>query len=314
VTSAGPAVEILLATHDGERFLGAQVESVLRQTSTDWSLIIRDDCSRDGTVDIARRYAAAHPDRIRVDERATPSGSAKASFLELLADSTAPYVMFCDQDDVWLDDKVEVTLAAMQDLERRHGAQTPLLVHTDLTVTDADLAVTAPSMAAAQQLAVHDTRLPRVLTQNVVTGCTVMANRALVDLVRPPFDAVAMHDWWLATIATALGAVGYVDRPTVLYRQHGDNTVGARPSRSLRYRLDRLLDKEGVTASLAASYAQAAAFGAAFGERLTPEQARLVAEFASIPRLGKLARLRVIRRFGFWKNTAARRLGQVLYV
>jgi len=215
---------------------------------------------------------------------------------------------------VWLDDKVAVTLAAMHDLERRHGPGTPLLVHTDLTVTDADLQVTAPSLKHAQQLAGGETRLARIVTQNTVTGCTTMVNRTLAELVRPPFEPVVMHDWWLATVAAAFGTLGYVDRPTVRYRQHGENVVGARPSRGLRYKVNRLLDREGVTESLTASYAQAAAFLAHFGPRLSPDQRALLADVASIPRLPKLARLCVLRRHGLWKNTVARRLGQLLYV
>lgn len=153
-------------------------------------------------------------------------------------------------------------------------------------------------MMQAQQLDGRESRLARLVTQNTVTGCTVMVNRALVDMVRGPFDAVVMHDWWLAMIASAFGAIGFVDTPTVLYRQHEDNAVGARPSRSLEYKVNRLLDKEGVTRSLRDSFAQA----------------EMLRAFTSVPRLGKAGRLRVLRRYGFWKNTVVRRLGQILYV
>ena len=78
--------------------------------------------------------------------------------------------------------------------------------------------------------------------------------------------------------------------------------------------MTRRLDKDGVTSSLAASYAQASALLESFGARLTDERAKLLTDFVSIPQLGRPARLRVLRRHGFWKNTAARRLGQVLYV
>jgi len=187
-------------------------------------------------------------------------------------------------------------------------------MHTDLTVTDASLRVTARSMMQAQQLDGRESRLARLVTQNTVTGCTVMVNRALVDMVRGPFDAVVMHDWWLAMIASAFGAIGFVDTPTVLYRQHEDNAVGARPSRSLEYKVNRLLDKEGVTRSLRDSFAQAEVFLERFEGRLSAEQAEMLRAFTSVPRLGKTGRLRVLRRYGFWKNTVVRRLGQILYV
>jgi glycosyltransferase involved in cell wall biosynthesis len=307
-------IDILLATHDGERYLADQVASILAQDHRGWTLAVRDDGSHDGTLRLVQELAEQHADRVTVTARPSASGSAKQNFLEMLVASRAPYVMFADQDDVWHPDKITRTLARMTELEVRHGAGTPLLVHTDLTVTDADLHVTAASMAHAQQLDGAESRLARVSVQNTVTGCTVMVNRPLADLVSPPFDSVAMHDWWLAMIASAFGAIGFVDSPTVLYRQHGGNVVGARPSRSLGYKANRFLDKAGVRDSLRASYAQAAAFLTLYEGRLTPEQTELLRAYVAIPGLGKLGRIRAIRRHGFWKNTAARRLGQLLFV
>ena len=309
-----PSIEILLATHDGEPYVGEQIASVLDQNSSDWRLTVRDDGSTDGTLRVVQELAARHPGRITVTARGSASGSAKQNFFEMLLASRARYVMFCDQDDVWLPDKVAQTLARMIELERRVGPGTPVLVHTDLSVTDADLHITADSMAHAQQLDGAESRLARLTVQNTVTGCTVMVNRSLADLVAPPFDAAAMHDWWLAMVASAFGAIGFVDSPTVLYRQHGDNAVGARPSRSLSYKANRLLDGDGVRASLRASFVQADAFLTQYADRLSAEQAELLRTYVAIPARGKVGRMLAIRRHGFWKNTAARRLGQLLYV
>ncbi|HEY5515177.1 MAG TPA: glycosyltransferase family 2 protein [Pengzhenrongella sp.] len=312
--TADAAIDILLATHDGERHVADQVASILAQSHPGWTLTVRDDGSTDGTLRVVRELADQNPDRMTVTARASASGSAKQNFLEMLVASRARYVMFADPDDVWHPDKVARTLARMTELEARLGADTPLLVHTDLTVTDANLYVTAASMVHAQQLDGTESRLARLSVQNTVTGCTVMVNRALAELVVPPFDAVAMHDWWLAMMASAFGAIGFVDSPTVLYRQHGGNAVGARPSRSLAYKVNRLLDKEGVRDSLRASFAQADAFLAQYSDRLSAEQTELLRAYVSIPALGKVGRVLAIRRHGFWKNTTARRLGQLLYV
>jgi glycosyltransferase involved in cell wall biosynthesis len=309
-----PAIDILLPTFDGATFVGEQVESILGQSCTDWHLSVRDDGSTDGTLDVVRDLAAAHPGRITVTQRDTPSGSAKQNALEMLAASQATYVMLADQDDVWMDDKIALTSARMTALEAEHGADAPLLVHTDLMITDRYLQRVARSMSAAQQLDGAEHRLARLITQNMVTGCTVMINRPLADLVTEPFDDVVMHDWWLALIASAFGGIGFVDNPTVLYRQHGANVVGARPSRGLAYRLGRLLDADGVRASLADSFRQAEAFLDHFGDRLSPEQREMLGAFASIPDLSKVDRLRTLRRYGFWKTTLARRLGQVVFV
>jgi hypothetical protein len=221
--------------------------------------------------------------------------------------------MLADQDDVWLPDKVEVTLAAMRALELRLGDGVPALVHTDLSVTDAELHVVEPSLVRSQLLDAHASRLGALVAQNPVTGCTVMVNRALADLVAPPFFGVAMHDWWLALVAAALGGLDFVDVPTVLYRQHGANTVGARSARTLRYRVSRALDREGIVASLRSSYAQAAAFLDRYRDRLSPEQVALLEAVAALPARGKIARLRALARYGLWKNKLGKRIGQVLY-
>ncbi len=150
------------------------------------------------------------------------------NFSRLLEQADAPYVMFCDQDDVWLPDKIEITLAAMRELERQHGAETPLLVHTDLMVVDERLNRLGKSLwlfqcTEPQRL----TKLNRLLMQNFATGCTVMINRALRDLAVPVPAEALMYDWWLALVATAFGRVAAVEDPTVLYRQHGRNDTGA---------------------------------------------------------------------------------------
>ena len=307
------SLQILLGTYDGETYLTELLDSIVAQTHRGWSLTVRDDGSRDGTLAIAQDYARHHPERIVVTGRQSPSGSAARNFLELVAASTARYVMLADQDDVWLPDKIEVTLAAMRDLEARLGPGVPALVHTDLTVTDADLHVIERSMVRSQALDGEESRLGALVTQNPVTGCTVMVNRALADLVTPPFDDVAMHDWWLAIIAAAFGGLAFVGRPTVLYRQHGSNAVGARSVRTLRYKVARALDRDGVVESLRASYAQAGAFLEHYRSRLAADQVALLDAAASMPRRGRLSRLRSLRRYGLWKNTLIKRVGQVLY-
>lgn len=303
-----------MAAYNGERYIGAQIDSILAQTDDRWHLTIQDDGSRDATLAVARMRASEHPDRITVLARTANSGSAKQNFLELLISADAPYVMFADDDDVWLPEKIALTRDAMTTMERRFGTQTPVLVHTDLSVTDADLAVVSPSMAHSQRLVGDESRLSRLLVQNMVTGCTVMINRALADLVRPPFTGIAMHDWWLALVAGTFGKIGYVGAPTVLYRQHGRNTVGASDVRSVRYSLGRLFDADGSTRRLEASYRQAEAFLDHFGDRLSTAQLELVRAYVSLPSLSKRARLAMLRRHGFWKNTAVRRLGQVWFV
>ncbi len=308
------SIDILMAAYNGEGYVADQIESILRQSSPGWTLTVRDDCSTDRTFAIVREYAERHPDRIIAQQRAENSGSAKQNFLEMLLGSRAPYVMFSDDDDVWLDDKIAVTAAKMQAMERDFGVGTPLLVHTDLTVADRDLDVISPSMTHSQQLDGGESRLSRLIVQNMVTGCTVMVNRPLADLVEGSFDGILMHDWWLAMVAAAFGRIGFVEAPTVLYRQHGRNAIGASNAKSASYNLNRSLDRDGTKKRLRDSFAQAGLFLEHFEQRLSAAQVETLRAYTDIPHLGKLGRVRELRRHGFWKNTVVRRLGQVWFV
>ncbi len=303
-----------MAAYRGAPYIGAQLDSLVAQTYPNWTVRVRDDCSDDGTYDTARRSALQHPERIRVERRQANSGSAARNFLELLASSSEQYVMFADDDDVWLADKVAVTLTEMRRIERDAGPGVPVLVHTDLSVVDAALNVVDPSMARSQRLAVRETRLARLLVQNSVTGCTVMVNRALADLAGEPSDEIAMHDWWLALLAAAFGRIGYVPRPTVLYRQHGRNAVGAADARSARYLVGRALGGDETRARMRTASRQAAELLRRHGDTLTAEQRLVVAACARLRERGKVAGIAGLVRHGLWKNTALRRLGQVWYV
>jgi hypothetical protein len=149
----------------------------------------------------------------------------------LLAESLrrgADYLFCSDQDDVWHPDKIERQLATMAAAEQKTRSGTPLLVHSDLTVVDDALRVIHPSFMRHQRIRHEDVApLNTLLVQNFVTGCTCLLNRPLAEACLPLPESIIMHDWWIALCAAACGAIHYLDQPTLLYRQHGRNEVGA---------------------------------------------------------------------------------------
>lgn len=224
----GPTISILMATYNGERYVSEQVESILEQTDPDWRLFISDDRSSDGTMSILDRYEKAHPEKINIARDDPSHRGAKERFGRLLSSTDSDYYMFCDQDDIWLPKKIEVERAAIRDLENQYGNKTPIAVHTDLTVTDKDLKVLHESFRGYQNLKlIKMQELNRLLIQNVVTGCTVMINRALRDRCLPIPAGAVLHDWWAGLVAVATGIIHYIDVSTVLYRQHHVNVTGA---------------------------------------------------------------------------------------
>lgn len=227
-----PVVEVLLATYNGERFLREQIDSILRQTYPTVRVLARDDGSADGTRAILEEYAGRYPETFALMPADGSTGGAKWNFVRLLERSTAPYVCLADQDDVWKPNKVRDSMEAMRGLERAHGGDIPLLVFSDLEVVDAELRVLYPSFWKLTRISpanIH--RLERLVTQNVLTGCTAMLNRQLARLAAVMPAEVFMHDGWIALIASAMGKAAYLPEATVLYRQHGSNVVGAKKAK-----------------------------------------------------------------------------------
>lgn len=221
-------IDILLATYNGELFLKEQIDSILSQTNTSWKLIIRDDGSTDGTPSIIREYVQQHSGKIFLINDDEHLGSC-LSFSRLLEHATSDYIMFCDQDDVWLPHKIEMTFNKMKQMESANSKDTPLMVHTDLVVVNDILETISYSFWKCQSL--DHTRgndLNRLMIQNVATGCTMMINRSLQKIATPISTEAIMHDWWFTLVSAAFGKNGAVTEPTVLYRQHANNAIGAK--------------------------------------------------------------------------------------
>lgn len=301
-------VDVLLATYNGEAYLHVLMESLLHQTYKPHKIIVRDDGSKDRTRDILQDYAEKYPSLMKLLPVGTGQGST-TNFSELLKQSTSDYVMFADQDDLWIPEKIELTMEKMEELERENGTACPLLVHTDLIVADQELKPVNPSFwNYAKLLPKECSTLNRLLVQNVVTGCTLMMNRALVDLVQPISPQTIQHDWWIALVAAAFGKIDVVEQPTIYYRQHSTNAVGAKKFNIFSSIVNRLCVKKEIRQDYRTrNYNQALAFGQHYGDRLDNKQRELVAAYCETVKFArKFKRLYLTFRYGFYKNGFSR--------
>jgi rhamnosyltransferase len=236
-----PGLLVVLSSYNGTRFIADQLESIRRQTLSDWKLIVRDDGSSDDTAGVVESFAALDPriELLRDDRGNVGPAASFGLLLEHALNVGARYVALADQDDVWRPDKLARQVELLSSRERSLGAAVPLLVHSDLTVVDEDLALIHRSFLAHQRLRHQpDAPLGALLIQNFVTGCTVVMNRALLKAA-VPLPTVIMHDWWIALCAAALGELLYLPDATVRYRQHGTNVQGALGWRSALIRAVR---------------------------------------------------------------------------
>jgi glycosyltransferase involved in cell wall biosynthesis len=233
-------VEIALATANSAPFLAELLDSLFAQTFQNFTLLVSDDGSTDETAAILDCYQRRYPGRIRILASDRPAGGPLANFSRLIEQLEGDYVLFCDHDDVWLPDKIALSLARMHVLETQHGGAMPLLLHTDLIVVGPQLEIIHRSASRYQKADPARNRLEQILMANPVTGCTIIVNRALYRRARPvPVQAV-MHDHWLALVAASTGRIEHIASATVLYRQHAGNAIGAIgwsiPSIALRVR------------------------------------------------------------------------------
>ena len=217
-------VDILLATYNGEKYLEEQIESILNQTYENIQIIISDDCSKDKTREILKKYE--QNDKITIYYQEQNLGYVK-NFEFLLNKVESNLYMLSDQDDVWKKEKVEKTVEKLQkdDLD---------LVFGDLEVVDKDLNTLYKSYNKYMHLThkiekyYKDYRLQYLY--NCMTGCTMLSKKEWLDKILPfPLDSkYVIHDYWIGLIIALNGKVGYLSKPYILYRQHGENGVGAK--------------------------------------------------------------------------------------
>ncbi len=302
-------IDILLSTYQGAEYLEALLDSLVAQSYPHWRLIIRDDGSSDQTRVLIERFVQQHPKQaLWLDSESGRLGCC-ASFATLLSAADAPYLMFCDQDDIWLPEKIALTLDAMHVAEL-NTPTTPLLVHTDLKVVNRDLQIIASSFWAYAKLNPDHAELHQLLVQNVITGNTLMINQATKQLALPIPEAAIMHDWWLALIGAAFGKIIAVKQPTILYRQHSHNAIGAKT-----FKLQKLLQKLlqlNAHRFLLATQRQASAFGRQFESLLDQEIHGMIFAYSNLGHYNFIKKLALIFTYKFYANSLSQNLSNIV--
>jgi glycosyltransferase involved in cell wall biosynthesis len=315
----GPAIDILLAVYNGERYLRPFLDSLVAQSFTDFRLVVSDNKSTDDTVAILNEYGSRFAHTPYIMPPPIETTNVYINFARVTEAGEAPYIMYADADDVWHTNKVEKTFAAMKKAETEYGASAPILVHSDLKVVDKDLNCLHPSFwRYASVDPVRRRKLNQILPNTVVSGCTMMVNRPLFLMGRPmPHDA--HHDCWYALIAAVFGHLVVIEEQLIEYRQHGTNMSA--PSmgygtglQSTIARAKRAFAANGAREHLQYNIRQTQIFWERFQDRIKNPQRRVVEAFATIPNQNALVRRWRLIRYGFWKVGFARNAGMLLVV
>jgi glycosyltransferase involved in cell wall biosynthesis len=329
-------VNIILAAFNGEKYIGEQLDSIIGGTFKDYMIWIFDDGSTDRTGLIIERYIKQYPDKIKYS-RNTVNKGVTLNFLEGLRfafnhrntcvsgrkDNELPdsgiitarekdYYMFCDQDDVWLPDKIEKTLKQMLKVEKKYHDKLPMAVFTDALVTDNKLNILYKSFNQVSRLDAKKIDLPHIMMENKLIGCTVMMNEELVrKLIHMPSNA-RYHDWWIALIASAFGHISYLPVATLYYRQHSNNVVGNQSFSSyVKNRLASLHDQKEV---LNKTMLQAEEFYQIYNKYLNEKEKKQVYLFANLKKKPWLLRKILVVKQGYLKTGIIRNIGMLYLI
>jgi glycosyltransferase involved in cell wall biosynthesis len=217
-------IDVALATYNGSTFIREQIASIRNQTYKNWRLLISDDNSTDSTVAIVKELML-EDERIRLVNSSRQGGVVK-NFNTALQESTADYIVLCDQDDIWPVDRLSMLMRQIELLEN-NNAEKRILIFTDLMLVNEKDELIAASFYESNKIDPLDNlKANNLLWCSSVYGCTTIMNRKLLDVALPIPDYALMHDHWLALIAHKNGGLHYFDYVSIRYRQHASNVVG----------------------------------------------------------------------------------------
>ncbi len=218
------SVAIVLSSYNGEKYISEQIDSILHQTHKEWQLIIRDDGSIDSTVSIIKEYTE-NDSRIKLIEDNRGNVGPLKSF-EILMEEVLDfeYIFFCDQDDIWLDKKIEISIKEMSKINSDIK-----LVYTNFEEFE-DNSNFKKKVYRYNDINEHK----NLIIQNWIYGCTMVINNKLLKLSKRIPEEAINHDNWIANVAQIYGRISYINEITVLHRIHDKNVTTKRENNYTR--------------------------------------------------------------------------------
>lgn len=212
-----PEITILLSTYNGSRFLQQQLDSLYQQTYPNTKILVRDDGSIDNTLELLLTEQNKGCIELLPEHHNLGPG---LSFFQLFQHATlteTDYIAFCDQDDVWLPDKLSIAAKALAQFDSHF----PVMYCSRVEIVDESLKFIRLSDQPKKL------GFGNALFENVVTGCTIVLNRPAIDLIgsRLPKN-MQVHDWWCYIVMSCFGEIIFDSEATIKYRQHSHNTIG----------------------------------------------------------------------------------------
>lgn len=209
-------VLVLMSSFNGARYLEEQIESLIQQKDVNVKILVRDDGSTDQTQELLKKYEK----KGLLNWYAGQNIGWRKSFMHLALNAPdCEYYAFCDQDDVWLPNKLS---AAITELEKENESNEMLLYFSNLIFWE-----NGEKKRLIKPAHLKYSRYSCAY-QNQAIGCTIVFNRKLLEFVKSrPFENVYAHDFWFFQTAIFFGKIVYDPQAYILYRQHENNQIGA---------------------------------------------------------------------------------------
>ncbi|MDD2358074.1 MAG: glycosyltransferase family 2 protein [Thiovulaceae bacterium] len=205
-------VSIAMATYNGDEFLKEQLDSIYAQSYKNIEVIVCDDCSSDKTIEILKMYEIKYGLKYYMNEQNL--GYVK-NFERAINLCNGDYIALADQDDIWLENKIEFLLANIED---------NLLIHSDCELIDENGQTISKTWK--NELKSHKV-FEDFLFSNVATGCTIMFKKKLLERILPFPEGLTYHDWYLSINAAKDNKIVYINKPLIKYRQHINQNTSA---------------------------------------------------------------------------------------
>ena len=231
-------VSVIMATFNGDKFIEAQLDSIINQSYRNWNLIIRDDGSTDQTLQIIKKYITLD-NRISLLSDKDGNLGFNQNFLRLISSTDSRYISICDQDDVWLPEKLEVSLDKIKIIET--ADKHPALVHSDAMIVDEKLNLISSKWIGKRG---NVSGINGLVFSNTVQGAACLFNDSLKKIA---LNSVANlpYDYHLGLLAAFNGHRFYIEKPLIKYRQHNQNAIGALDIKqrfNFKYYVKQLID------------------------------------------------------------------------
>lgn len=282
-------VDILMATYNGEAFVEEQVRSIVNQTYTDWRLLIHDDGSTDKTLDILHRLAHKDKRIVVIEDETSKLGVAK-NFIHLVTKSSAPFCMFCDQDDIWLPNKVEKMLHAIQ----QYNQNIPQVLYTNAFLWNPERGIISDKNTLTYPTTIRQT----LFLNTGIQGAAAIFNRAMCEVVEQPLSFYAMHDHVLLLAGICFGEVHYLHESLMYYRQHEHNVTGNAPG-SIAKKIALMWQNKHVRLVNREHYDGLKAFYEHFQSNISISDKQLIEAFLSMPEQHCFARMAHVIQYKF---------------